>query len=416
MGGKNVRSRIAGWCALAFAALTGCARSAPLRYVEVLEPARGPADLGGKLAPPSGECRTRAERYLGGTGALMQGPLPSELRRDTEALLRDLHPLARRVLARTHGLWYAEGIEGAAAVFLTCGVDRGAATGGFVLLDAHQFPFDQPLRDAEVPALYWRALAGTPPPLGEGDPLLRPSGSLRVAPREHAARYLVLHEVGHALSLLAGEFVLDQEQRMQVGGTGGFTGQSWELVTADIRGLPGAGAASAGHRPTQVSAILPRQGLDPMVWGSVLDAIGADPDTLVPGYALLRPHRSPAARARDVCAGALGLPRAGFVTPTAARYPTEDFAEMFAHAILADEGKLRPADSIVVDLPGCGVREIPSPYFSAPVAPKRAYVERALGLRVGRRRAAFASASASAAVAATATAAATAAGAERPGD
>lgn len=382
MGGNNRSHGHAGWWALACAALLGCARAAPPRYAEVLAPpAAGEArearaeDLGAKLGPPAGECLERAERYLGEGGRLMSTPLDPALRRDSEALIRDLHPLARRVLARTHGLWYAEGIEGAAAVFLTCGVDSGAARGGFILLDAHQFPFDQPLRDAEVPALYWRALAGTPPPLGEDDPLLRPPGSLRVAPRDHAARYLLLHEIGHALSLLAGEFVLDQEQRMQVGGTGGFTGQSWALVTAETAGVPGA-------RPSGVvSAILPRRGLDPMVWGSILDVIGADPDTLVPGYALQRPHRSPDTRARDVCAGALGLPRAGFVTPTAARYPTEDFAEMFAHAILAAEGKLRPADAIVVDLPGCGVREIPSPYFSAEVAPKRAYVERALGIR-----------------------------------
>jgi hypothetical protein len=319
---------------------------------------------------------TRAEQYLGGGGSLLPAPLPARLRRDAEALLRDLHPVARRVLGRIDGVWYASGIEGAAAVFLTCAVDLDGARGGFVLLDVRQFPFDQPVLDAEVPAIYWRALAGhASPALDERDPLLRPAGEILIPPRDHAARYLVLHELGHALSLHAGEFGLDAEQRMQVRGPGGFTGLSWEIVTMDARALPAAGETST------ISAILPRSGLDLMTWGTILDVIGADPDTLVPGYALARPRRSDAARARHVCAGALGLTAAGFVTPTAARYPTEDFAEMFVHAILADEGKIRAEDSIAVDLPGCGLRELPSPYFSKPVAPKRAYLERALGLR-----------------------------------
>jgi hypothetical protein len=82
-----------------------------------------------------------------------------------------------------------------------------------------------------------------------------------------------------------------------------------------------------------------------------------------------------------VCDAIEKLPRAGFVTPTAARYPTEDFAEMFAHAILADEGKLHEDDMIPIDLPGCDVKSFASPYFSPWTAPKRAYVEDAMGLR-----------------------------------
>jgi hypothetical protein len=376
MGGRSFDSKVIALCAFALAATPGCVRAEPLRYADVLGPGSAPVDLREKLAPPQGACLTRAEAYLGKGGSLLPAPLPPGLRRDAEALLQDLHPVAKRVLERTHGVWYASSIDGAAAVFLTCGVDLEGARGGFVLLDVRQFPFDQPVRDAEVPGLYWRALAGhEAPALGEDDPLLRPSGEIRIAPRDHAARYLVLHELGHALSLLAGEFMLDGHQRMQVRGAKGFTRFSWDIVTMEASALPAAGSTST------VSAVLPRIGLDLMTWGTILDVIGADPDSLVPGYTLARPRRSDAARARHVCAGAVALTAAGFVTPTAARYPTEDYAEMFTHAILADEGKLRPQDRIVVGLPGCGLRALPSPYFSEAVAPKRAYLERVLGLQ-----------------------------------
>lgn len=397
MGGSAVLYVCRALCAWLLVVLAGCARTGPPRYAEILgAPARGaaagaggagvagraaavgraPAPVEGKLRPPEGACRSRARDYLGRDGVLLADPLAPALREATAALLRELHPVARRVLERVHGVWYADGIEGAAAVFLTCDVDERAARGGFVLLDVGQFPFDRPLRDVEVPALYWRALSVESAALG-ADPFRRPPGSEAVTVGDHATRYLVLHELGHALSLLAGEFTLDEEQRMQIRDARGFTGYSWALVTTDAGALPGTNGST-------VRAVVPRRGLTPMTWGTLLDAIGADPDTLVPGYALLRPQRTQAALDRDVCAGALGLVSAGFVTPTAARYPTEDFAEMFAHAILADEGKLSPGDRIVVAPPGCGVREIASPYFAAAVAAKRAYVEGALGLTARR--------------------------------
>ncbi|AKT43606.1 uncharacterized protein CMC5_078410 [Chondromyces crocatus] len=332
--------------------------------------------------PPVGACRSRAWEYLANRGELLPELSPS-LRDETAAVLRGLHPVARRVLDRVHGVWYAENLSDAAAVFLTCSVDEETATGGFILLDAAQFPFDRPLKDVEVPALYWRALALDPGAIvGDDDPLRRPRGSDRISALHHAARYLLLHELGHALSLLAGEFILDGERRMQIRGETGFTGFSWRLMTTDATTLPGTRDGAT------VRAVVPRYGLDPMTWGTLLDTIGADPDPLVPGYALTRPRRTPATLARDVCAGGLALVGAGFVTPTAARYPTEDFAEMFAHAILADEGKLLPEDRILVDLPGCGRRRLPSPYHAASVAPKRAYLEHALGLDGGRWRSA----------------------------
>jgi hypothetical protein len=80
------------------------------------------------------------------------------------------------------------------------------------------------------------------------------------------------------------------------------------------------------------------------------------------------------------------LPRAGFVTPTAAAAPTEDYAEMFAHAILADEGRIRPDEGIVLRPQGCfGTEEYASPYFANGVSEKRAYLERMLGLGTAER-------------------------------
>ncbi|MCC6552871.1 MAG: hypothetical protein IT372_07600 [Polyangiaceae bacterium] len=365
-------------CALLAA---GCARAPArsARYAAILDRPTAPStqDIRAKLAPPEGQCLASAEAYLGERGALMSAPLPPDLQDGMHGILDTLHPVARSVLGRVRGVWLASRIDRAAAVFLTCDVDRAAAAGGFIVIDAGRFPFDRPLRDAEVPLLYWRAIAGDPPPaLPADDPLLRAPGSIVIPPRDHAARYLVLHEVGHALSLYASEFVLDRQLRMQLRDLKGFAGFSWEIVTTDHDYLPAPGA------PGDITAVLPRADLDPNAWGSLLDAVGADPDVLIPGYALSRTlhPRTPAARDRVVCNATRRLAGAGFVTPTAARYPTEDFAEMFAHAILADEGKLGPSDRIAFDLPGCGTLDLPSPYFSPGVAAKRAYIERALGL------------------------------------
>jgi hypothetical protein len=361
--------------------LSGCVRSggSAEQYARILDPAGDAAGVRERLAPPRGACLSAAGEYLGDPAVLFPAPLPPPLRDGLEMILDGLHPIARRVLARSRGIWPARRLDHAAAVFLTCDVDLRAGAGGFVLLDASRFPLERPLRDAEVPALYWRALAGdTPPTLGVDDPLLRVAGSIAVPPGEHAARYLVLHELGHALSLYAGEFTLDAQRRMQVGSLGPFARLSWELVTADRRTLPVPGGEDVS------SAVVPLRVLGPVAWGILLDAVGVDADGLAPGYALARARRRPAsARARDLCDAVRLLPRAGFVTPTAARYPTEDYAEVFAHALLAAEGRLLPSDRLPLDLPGCDAIELASPYFSAGLAPKRAYIERALGLRPG---------------------------------
>lgn len=327
--------------------------------------------------PPQGACRAQAAARAGGADAILPSPLSPTLRAQAEELLASLPPAARPVLQRTRGVWFARSIDRAAATFLTCDIAEDRASGGFVLLSANDFPFERPVRDAEVPSLYWRALAGNPiTMLGAGDPLRRKRESVRIRPRDHALRYLVLHELGHALSLYAGELSLNYRQRFQVIDERGFVGYSWALVVSGRR------ASRGGAEDARVGAVVPRHGIDRMAWSDALDVQGIDADLFVPGYARARAVVSSAAGTRSVCAVPARLIRAGFVTPTAARYPTEDFAEMFVHAMLASEGKLRSSDRIQIRLPGCGVEEIPSPYFSPGVAEKRAYIERAIA---GRR-------------------------------
>ena len=356
-------------------ATPGVAPTGP-RYAEILSGPATPADVKEKVAPPSGACADRAREYVGSDAQLMATPLPPDFSRRMGVVLDGLHPVAKQVLRRTAGVWFARDIPGAAAVFLPCEIDVAAGTGGFILVDASEFPLDRPLHDGEVPGLYWRALASPAAPhrptraAREGS-ARRGAAASAPAMRDHAVRYLLLHELGHAASLLAGEFGLDDENRLQVEGTSGFVGLSWRIMTTDRKYLPLAG------RSPVVQAVVPREGLDPFGWGTVLAALDADPERLAPGYALAMP-RSEASKERDVCGVVAELPRAGFVTPTAARYPTEDFAEMFAHAILAREGKLRPDDVVPIALPGCAVTSVGAPYFADGVLAKRVYLERAL--------------------------------------
>jgi hypothetical protein len=363
--------------AFGFALLTiGCTAlpspaSAPPRLAE----APYVADIRARLVPPRGECLERALAQVTTPSELLAHPLPAPMRARAETLLDGLHPRAKEVLARTHGIWFAQNIPDAAAVFLPCDVNEDAGTGGFVLIDAGQFPLDTDTRDVEVPALYWRALAGDAP----GSSMRAPTYSVRSldvdapTPSDHAVRYLIYHELGHAFSLLTGEFGLDDRGRMQVTHTNGFVGMSWRLMTTHRKYLP-----LSGKSPT-VQAVVPRRKLSTYEWGTVLATLDADAALLAPGYALSQ-SRSRSARARVVCSVVDQLPQAGFVTPTAARYPTEDYAEMFAHALLADEGKIYPGDRVRVDLPGCKVRQLLAPYFSPDVLAKRQYMEHALKL------------------------------------
>lgn len=358
---------LAGIVALGCAATP--ARPRPTRFGALLSTAPKSA-LRERVRPPTGECLEHALRYVKSEREIVRAPLAPNVRERIGAIVDGLHPVAAQVMRRTEGLWFAENIPGASAMFLPCGVDPKKRTGGFLLVDLGQFPLDEPMRDAEVPALYWRSLGGKAAAARsysisdlDGDKVTR---------TDHAVRYLVLHELGHALSLHAGEFELDKRARIRVGSLAGFAGFSWRKMTTWRRYLP---LVPGG--PT-VQAIVPRHTLGTIDWGSVLEAQGADAELLAPGYALLSPQGEEA-RARDLCELVPRIPKAGFVTPTAARYPTEDFAEMFAHAIMAAEGKIRPTDRIELQLPECPPIVLESPYFRPELAPKRAYIEAELG-------------------------------------
>lgn len=363
-------------------ALVGCVQTAgtdaqypKLRYSQVLSSQAAPVDVTDKLVPPTGACWLRARARLDDGDRLLQAPLYEPLRSDMERLLDGLHPVAKRVLARTHGIWLASHIPDAAAVYLPCDVDEGGGSGGFILLDASEYPIDSELRDAHVPVLYWRALAGLDPQsFSEALPVSVSPGTSQLSP-DPALRYLVVHELGHALSLFAGEFDLSETARFRVGHTRGFVRFSWRLTTPG-----GAAARLAGD--SDGLGVAPRASLSLREWASVRQALEADPALPQAGQ-LLSLLSSRSDRARRVCAAARKLPRAGFVTPTAAIYPTEDYAEMFAHAILATEGKIGPQDRVHLRLPRCGVRTIRGPYFSPWMTDKRAYLESALGLDRG---------------------------------
>lgn len=322
-----------------------------------------------RIAPPTGGCLALARPHLDRGARLLRAPLPEALATRLDAVVDGLHPAAKRVLDRTRGVWLAEGLPRAAAVFLPCEVDLAHGRGGFILVDADQFPLDHPLADVDVPVQYWRSLGGElaratrsgPGTQDEHDELT-----------EHAVRYLLLHELGHAHSMLTGEFAVDAGGRLRVTDTARFVGLSWRMMTTDRRFLP-----LPGTSPT-VRTVVPLHALDTYEWGSVLAALDADADLFAPGWALTKP-RSSATKHRDVCNVAEKLPQAGFVTPTAARYPTEDYAESFAHAILAHEGKLQPTDRLRVVLPGCTVT-LTSPWHVSWMSAKRRYMRAALGL------------------------------------
>lgn len=342
-------------------------------YANALSPVSSSDAWKDKLHPPEGACLERARQHTTADTRMLRAPLDPSVASRLGPVLGGLHPAAKQVLARTHGVWFVENLKGASAVFLPCDLDQAEATGGFILVDVGAFPLDEPTRDAMVPARYWRTLAG--PTVGRS---IEPYRIARLdpsvpTPQDHAVRYLILHELGHALSLLAGEFTLGEDMSTRVTTMSGFAGFSWKYVTTEREQI-------GGDEPsTFLRAVIPRVALDTFQWGSVLSVLNADAAILAPGYTSST-MQEPMTLALYVCSAAASLPGAGFVTPTAARYPTEDYAELFAHAILADEGKIQPADMVPIDLPLCSVTELPSPYFSEAVLPKRRYMERRLGI------------------------------------
>ena len=334
------------------------------------------SEVTSKLRLPTGACRARVLQHKSKQTRILPAPLDADLQSRLNLVLSYLHPTAKRVLLRTHGVWPVEHLEGASAVFIPCDLDVERGRGGFILVDIGAFPLDREIRDRDIPSLYWRTLAGATggDAPSRADPIFDPT---QPTPTDHALRYLLLHELGHALSLYAGEFDLDERGKIRITHTDGFTGLSWKLITTEgklMQSAPDDGL---------VQSVIPKVALDTVQWGSVLSVIDDETALLAPGYHLEQ-RQDPMTRTLYVCAAAANLPVAGFVTPTAARYPTEDYAEMFAHAILADEGKIHPSSRVPVDLPLCKVESLASPYFSPGVEAKRLYMERALGIRPRR--------------------------------
>jgi hypothetical protein len=327
------------------------------RYAQVLNGPEVPRDVAATIRPPTADCLLRARQSLEDPSDLVSGPLPPKLHAGYAEVLRSLHPKAKQVLRRTHGVWFARKIPGAAARFVPC-VNDGQPS-GLVLVDIQSNPLDADgVRDVEVPTRYWQLLGGSALPVPSPE-------SERHARADHpAVRYVILHELGHALSLLAGEFTLSPGLEFQLPLWDGFYAFSWQARdrSAELDEIGRYG----GLIPTHLSL---------RDWMRLRRQLHATATWLAPGYE--QPNRlMPSASCRVL----QELPRAGFVTPTAVSAPTEDYAEIFSHAILAAEGKIHPEDESEVTLPGCAPQTIAAPYFASGVSAKRAYIERQLDL------------------------------------
>ncbi len=335
--------------------LLGCAsRDRGARYAEVLHAPAQPRDVALRIQRPSDECLQRVQQVLP-PGSLYDA-LPAGMHAGYSAVLRSLHPVAKQVLRRTGGVWFARQIDNAGARFVPC--DAGERR-GWIVIDTTSTPAGDDTADMEVPYRYWQLLGG----MSEVEHAATALASSR---RDHrAARYVVSHELGHALSLMTGEFTLDDRGQFSLDSWDGFAAFSWR---GQREGALGAALHEAG-------GVVPSR-LALSDWRQVRRALDSDATWLAPGYRT----RS---RLDDLlsCDMVEALPRAGFVTPAAATSPIEDYAELFAHALLADEGKIHPDDALHVQLPGCEGSSLSAPYAAPGVRAKRAYIERHLGLR-----------------------------------
>ena len=335
----------------------GCGgRAASVRYASVLDGPEEPRDVAQRIQPPNEDCLREATHAVDDPRDILRPPLPAELREGYSEMLRGLHPLAKQVLRRTGGIWFADRMPGASARFVPCDGPQGRV--GLILVDINANPLDKPARDVDIPTEYWRLLGG------HTEALLADETERAIDARHRAARYVMLHEIGHALSLLSGEFVLSPSRQFELGSWDGFSSFSWR---------PRSPLARLGDLHRQGGMIPVSLALSD--WERVRNTLGSGATWLAPGY-----RKSNRFDALRHCHVADRLPRAGFVTPTAATAPTEDYAELFAHAILAAEGKLHPDDVLRVRMPGCEPELQPSPYYSGGVASKRAYIEEQLGL------------------------------------
>jgi len=334
----------------------------PARYADVLQGPEEPSDVALKIRPPSEDCRREAVHAVRSEDDILSSPLPYEVHAGYAQLLRGLHPLAKQVLRRTAGVWFATEMPGASARFVPCDGDEGGR--GLILVDVDANPLEEPMEDVDVPTQYWRLLGG------ESEAIRTPESTQALVGEDKAARYVLLHELGHALSLLSGEFVLTPDRQFELPHWKSYASFSWRP-----RRLGALGTDMHRHGGVVPLAL----GLGD--WRQIRRSLGSSSTWLAPGY-----RRSNRLDAMRHCHVADRLPRAGFVTPTAATAPTEDYAELFAHAILASEGKLHPDDVLRVQLPGCEPELQPMPYFVSGVADKRAYIEAQLGITAAHAR------------------------------
>lgn len=328
----------------------GCAaRNIDSRYAEVLEGPKRPRDVAQRIKRPGAECFERIQRIVA-PAIVHRGALAPVFQEGYGDVLRSLHPVAKQVLRRTTGVWFAYGLPGAAARFVPCDADGGV---GWVVVDLTFNALFDDSRDLEVPYKYWRLLEG------DSEVFLAPSSLAASRPSHRAVRYVILHELGHAMSLLTGEFSLGSRDQFELDTWDGFSAFSWRAR--------GPALHDGGGLVPSLLALTD--------WRRLRRTLNTSSTWLAPGY-----RTRGKLEMQRACAVVEALPRAGFVTPTAASSPLEDYAELFAHAILADEGKIHRDDAVRVDLPGCDGYMMRTPYAAPGVAAKRAYIESRLGL------------------------------------
>src|SRR5262249_25382160 len=84
--------------------ITGCTHatttSAP-RFGALVADERQTVNVRDKIAYPTGDCLARAKQFVGDEAELIRTPLPPDMRARVERVLDGLHPVAKRVLART---------------------------------------------------------------------------------------------------------------------------------------------------------------------------------------------------------------------------------------------------------------------------------------------------------------------------
>ncbi|HHH27733.1 MAG TPA: hypothetical protein ENK57_05225, partial [Polyangiaceae bacterium] len=246
--------------------LIGCGgRRLPARYAHVLQGPEEPRDIAQKIRPPSEDCRREAVHAVRSEDDILSVPLPVEVHAGYAELLRGLHPLAKQVLRRTSGVWFAAEMPGASARFVPC--DGQDGTQGLILVDVDANPLEDPALDVDVPTQYWRLLGG------DSEAVRAEGAAHALVPEHKAARYVLLHEIGHALSLLSGEFVLNEQRQFELPHWKSYASFSWRP-----RRLGALGEELHEHGGVVPVAL----GLGD--WRDIRRSLGSSSTFLAPGY------------------------------------------------------------------------------------------------------------------------------------